>query len=51
MVPALTSLGAGCAFEPRCEKAFQQCKQQKPELISIADSQLAACWALGKDAT
>jgi peptide/nickel transport system ATP-binding protein/oligopeptide transport system ATP-binding protein len=51
MVPALTSLGAGCAFEPRCEKAFGQCKQQKPEPISIANSQLAACWALGKDAT
>ena len=51
MVPPLTSLGAGCAFEPRCEKALGHCQQQTPELITVADSQLAACWALGNDAT
>ena len=45
MVPALTDLGAGCAFEPRCEKAFAQCKKQKPELVSTSGHQLSACWA------
>ncbi len=51
MVPALTNLGSGCAFEPRCEKAFAKCKTAKPELIQIADSQLGACWAPGSDNT
>lgn len=51
MVPALTNLGSGCAFEPRCDKAFAKCNTAKPELIQIADSQLGACWALGSDNT
>ncbi len=49
MVPALTNLGAGCAFEPRCEKAFDQCTGAKPELIKVSASQLGACWALESD--
>jgi len=45
MVPALTELGSGCAFEPRCEKAFAHCKTEKPNLCQVSGSQLSACWA------
>lgn len=48
MVPALTDLGAGCAFEPRCEKAFARCQQEKPGLLEYSidgNLQSCACWA------
>ena len=44
MVPALTSLGAGCAFAPRCEKAVDRCVSDKPDLLNTANAQLSACW-------
>ena len=44
MVPALTSLGAGCAFAPRCEKAVDRCISDKPDLLNTANAQLSACW-------
>ncbi len=49
MVPALTNLGAGCAFEPRCEKAFARCKAEKPALLQISESQFGACWVLEEE--
>ncbi len=47
MVPALTDLGAGCAFEPRCEKAQARCQEQKPDLLEYSvggNFQSCACW-------
>jgi len=44
MVPALTNLGAGCAFAPRCEVAINRCGADKPLLLETADTQLSACW-------
>jgi len=49
MVPALTELGSGCAFEPRCDKAMARCKSEKPDLLKVANSQLCACWATQED--
>ncbi len=46
MVPALTNLGSGCAFEPRCDKAFDRCTKEKPNIVRVGDSRLGACWAL-----
>lgn len=45
MVPALTDLGSGCAFEPRCDKAMARCKSERPDLLNVSHSQLSACWA------
>ena len=45
MVPALTDLGSGCAFEPRCDQALAKCQQEKPDLLNITPSHLSACWA------
>lgn len=42
-MPRLNAIPTGCAFNPRCDQVFDRCKQDKPELIAVADSQ-AACW-------
>jgi peptide/nickel transport system ATP-binding protein len=42
-MPRLTEIPAGCAFHPRCEKAFARCSRERPELLPAGASQ-AACW-------
>jgi len=42
-MPRLTEIPAGCAFHPRCEKAFARCGRERPELMPAGSSQ-AACW-------
>jgi len=44
MVPALTDLGRGCAFAPRCRERIARCDEAKPPLEAGADAHLAACW-------
>lgn len=41
MVPPLTDLPSGCAFNPRCAAATDTCRAVMPE---IAPGQRAACW-------
>ena len=45
VVPALTDLGKGCAFAPRCTAVLPRCKTDKPELSTTQENHLAACWA------
>ena len=45
VVPALTDLGTGCAFAPRCSAALPQCLTDKPQLAATQENHLAACWA------
>src|SRR5262249_21520400 len=42
-MPRLTAIPSGCAFHPRCEKAFERCTRERPELLSAGVS-LPACW-------
>jgi peptide/nickel transport system ATP-binding protein len=42
-MPRLTAIPPGCAFHPRCPKAFDRCARERPELIEAGTSQ-AACW-------
>jgi peptide/nickel transport system ATP-binding protein len=42
-MPRLTEIPPGCAFHPRCEKAFARCSRERPELMPAGTSQ-AACW-------
>ena len=42
-MPRLTEIPAGCAFHPRCERGFERCTRERPELASIDDTQVA-CW-------
>ncbi len=42
-MPRLTEIPSGCAFHPRCEKAFARCSRERPELMNAGSSR-AACW-------
>jgi peptide/nickel transport system ATP-binding protein len=42
-MPRLTAIPAGCAFNPRCRRAFTPCYVERPDLMA-AGSTRAACW-------
>jgi len=42
-MPRLTAIPSGCAFNPRCLKAFDRCHAERPELMP-ARGTMAACW-------
>jgi peptide/nickel transport system ATP-binding protein len=42
-MPRLNAIPAGCAFNPRCPRAFDRCKAERPVLLP-ADHSRAACW-------
>ena len=42
-MPRLTEIPTGCAFNPRCPKAFGRCTVERPDLIQVDSSQVA-CW-------
>ena len=44
VVPALTDLGNGCAFAPRCAVALDKCRHESPSLKASQTDHLAACW-------
>jgi peptide/nickel transport system ATP-binding protein len=46
-MPRLTAIPRGCAFNPRCPKVFDRCKNERPELMD-AGATRAACWLVDK---
>ena len=42
-MPRLNAIPAGCAFNPRCPRAFNRCRVERPDLIPVLTGQ-AACW-------
>jgi peptide/nickel transport system ATP-binding protein len=42
-MPRLNAIPKGCAFNPRCPKAFATCRERRPDLMPAGTS-LAACW-------
>ncbi len=42
-MPRLNAIPAGCAFNPRCPRAFHRCTAQRPDLLNAGATQ-AACW-------
>jgi peptide/nickel transport system ATP-binding protein len=42
-MPRLTEIPTGCAFHPRCPRAFDRCRIERPELMGASLSR-AACW-------
>lgn len=46
VVPALTDLGAGCAFAPRCKQVEARCREAIPKLQSSETGHLSACWVV-----
>ena len=48
-MPRLNAVPPGCAFNPRCPKAFARCHSERPELVDVGASR-AACWLHAKAA-
>jgi peptide/nickel transport system ATP-binding protein len=44
MVPVLSRLPKGCAFEPRCGFATDRCRIEPPPLRTLREGHVAACW-------
>ncbi len=42
-MPRLNAIPRGCAFNPRCEHAFDRCREERPDLLA-AGATRAACW-------
>jgi peptide/nickel transport system ATP-binding protein len=42
-MPRLTAMPAGCAFHPRCPRAFTPCRDARPNLQPHGDAHVA-CW-------
>jgi len=46
VVPPLTELGVGCAFEPRCGFRMPVCVQSRPSPVAAGAGHSAACWLM-----
>lgn len=44
VVPHPACLPAGCLFEPRCAKAAERCRVERPELLLRPDGRQISCW-------
>jgi peptide/nickel transport system ATP-binding protein len=42
-MPRLNAIPSGCAFHPRCPRAFAPCSVKRPDLMP-AQATRAACW-------
>ena len=42
-MPRLNAIPTGCAFNPRCPKVFERCRQERPGLMD-AKATRVACW-------
>lgn len=42
-MPRLNAIPKGCAFNPRCDRGFDRCHEQRPDLMPAGATQ-AACW-------
>ena len=42
-MPRLNAIPKGCAFNPRCPKVFERCRQERPSLMD-AKATRVACW-------
>jgi len=43
-LPSPMNPPTGCPFHPRCPKAFDKCKRERPELMEITPGVKVACW-------
>jgi peptide/nickel transport system ATP-binding protein len=50
-MPRLSAIPRGCAFNPRCEKAFDVCFRDRPEPTGNKDHQVACHLYSGQDTT
>ena len=43
-MPRLSAIPQGCAFNPRCPKVMEVCRQRRPDLMDVAPDHKTACW-------
>ena len=43
-MPRLHEIPTGCAFHPRCPRAFTGCELERPKMLPTQGSNEAACW-------
>jgi peptide/nickel transport system ATP-binding protein len=48
-MPRLNAIPQGCAFNPRCDQAFDRCRIERPDLMPAGRTQ-AACWLYAEEA-
>ena len=48
-MPRLNAIPTGCAFNPRCPRAFDRCRAERPDLME-ARATRAACWLYAPEA-
>jgi peptide/nickel transport system ATP-binding protein len=48
-MPRLNAIPFGCAFNPRCEHAFNKCLCERPPLIDVGPRHAASCWLAEED--
>ncbi len=46
--PAIQQNISGCRFHPRCINCFDRCKKEIPELLSVGENHLSACFLVNK---
>jgi oligopeptide/dipeptide ABC transporter ATP-binding protein len=42
--PDPAALPAGCAFHPRCPKAMDRCREERPPELSLGEQRTTRCW-------
>jgi peptide/nickel transport system ATP-binding protein len=47
-MPRLTAIPNGCAFNPRCGKVMDRCRQERPDPMNVGGSKVA-CWLYAKE--
>ncbi|MDP7547273.1 MAG: ABC transporter ATP-binding protein [Alphaproteobacteria bacterium] len=50
VVPALSQLGQGCAFAPRCQYADAKCRAEMPTSSTVDGGHDVACWLAEREA-
>jgi peptide/nickel transport system ATP-binding protein len=50
VVPALSQLGGGCSFAPRCHYADAKCRAEMPPSTTIDSGHDVACWLTEREA-
>jgi oligopeptide transport system ATP-binding protein len=46
-LPSPIHLPPGCSYAPRCEHAFDRCRETVPELKEVEPRHFVACWKVG----
>lgn len=50
-MPRLNTIPRGCAFNPRCDQAFDRCQTERPNPVDRPGHRQVACWLHSPEAT